>query len=212
MTLPFGLQAIAGCPTHADLLHALAAEFGTAEAEPVEAAFGSLAADVIGECASTPGEQMQALSRMLRGFQPARTDSDHRPLMLDAVLSARAGHPLLLAVVALEVGRRAGFDVGVVGDGKRHLVVHRDADPAVGLDPARRDATAPQTERLEGFAWRCSHQMAFTVLTQLVECSVRTGAWARAIHAAELRLALPVSDPVLAWLQRELLQLKARLN
>lgn len=59
---------------------------------------------------------------------------------------------------------------------------------------------------------RCSHQIAFAVLHELVECSVRTGALTDAIHAAQLRLVLPLAPDALEHLRGELDRLRARLD
>lgn len=211
MPLPFAVQASTGCPTHAELALALAGEFGDVDAGAVDGALDALAAEL--GCARTqpPVEQLAALGSLLDAFAAVEAQADPRVLMLDAALERFEGHPALLAVVACEAGRRAGFELGVIGDGGRHLVAHRGLDRPLALDTSQRGRTRGG-EQLEGLTWRCSHQLSFTLLRELVDCSLRGGDLDRAIRAANLRLTLPVGRETLDVLRAELAALRARLN
>lgn len=211
MPLPFAVQASAGCPTHADLTLALAAEFGQVDLAAVDGALDALAADLCGARGLAPREQIAALGSLLGAFAPADVQADPRVLMLDAVVERFEGAQVLLAVVACEAARRAGLPVGVIGDGRRHLVGHCATAEPLALDPAHRGGPRG-AEEVEGLMWRCSHQVAFAVLRDLVDCSLRGGDLARALRAAELRLTLPLGPDALDVLRAELTALRARLN
>jgi hypothetical protein len=212
MPLPFALQASAGCPTYADLALSLAAEFGVVDAEVADASLDALAAGLSGVRAAGPVEQIAALGELMAAFEPTEAVADPRVLMLDEVLDRMQGDPALLAVIAVDAARRAGMDVGVVGDGRRHLVAHRGLAEPVAMDPSLRAAPAGGLDAVGDVTWRCSHQVAFAILRDLIECSLRAGAIADAIRAAELRLALPLGAEALDALRRDLAGLRSRLN
>src|SRR4051794_21511337 len=102
--------ASGGCPPLAELLLALAAEFRPVDAEAADARLDELALPLFG---LADGDKRVAAGRLANvldadpGFDADRTSV--AGLWLDAVLEARAGHPLVLAAIAAEVGRRAGL-------------------------------------------------------------------------------------------------------
>ncbi len=55
----------------------------------------------------------------------ADTAAARTTLLIDRVLERGHGHPLLLAVVLGEIGRRAGLPVGIVGGARGHFVAHQ---------------------------------------------------------------------------------------
>jgi len=110
-------------------------------------------------------------------------------LWLDEALAARRGHPLMIAAVAAELGRRAGWDscvcsspaawfAGLQHDGMLWLV-----DPTGEASGER----APRHVRRH-----CAHEVAFVVLTGLAERF--TGAHDEA-QAIRLRDRLDVFAP-----------------
>ena len=105
--------ASGGCPPLADLLLALAAEFRAVDADAVDAQLDDLALPVFG-LTDDPRHAAERLAGMLDtepGFHADRASV--AGLWLDAVLESRTGHPLMLAALAAEVGRRAGLPVQV---------------------------------------------------------------------------------------------------
>jgi hypothetical protein len=211
MQRPFAARARAGCSTPVELACALAAEFGVVDPLGVDAGLDALAAQVGCVRGLDDAEQLAALAAVLATFEPVAAQADPGVLLLPTVLDRLEGAPAVLAVIACDVGRRVGMDLGVVGDGRRHLVAHRAGEEPLALDPHRRGAIA-EGEAVHGLGWRCSHQVAFALLCELVECSLRAGDVERAIHAAELRLELPLSAQALETVRTELQTVRARLN
>ena len=84
-----------------------------------------------------------------------RDESSLEGLWLDQALERRAGHPLALAVVAAEIGRRAGLAVGIcstawgwyagIGEPERLWLIDPAADP--GPTPSRPGALATAVTR-----------------------------------------------------------------
>lgn len=192
--LPFSLAAGLSCPTHADLAAALAAEFRTVDERAVDEGLDGLAIALAPARLDHPVEQLDELCRTMAAFEPLEAPLDQRALFLDVVLDRLAGHPTVLAVIAAEAGRRAGLDVGVVMEhGGTHRVGH------LALEPA---ATR----------WPCAHQVAFALLGAQIERAQRGGDLGSALHAAELRLELPLSTEMRRRVEGERERLRARLN
>ena len=141
----FTRLASGGCPPIADLMLALAAEFRDVDADAVDARLDELALPLFGLAGGDLRVAAARLADILDtdpGFDADR--SSVAALWLDSALEARAGHPLMLAALVAEVGRRAGLDVHVLsaptgwyaglGDGERLWLVDatmdgRTADP-----------------------------------------------------------------------------------
>lgn len=146
------------------------------------------------------------------GFRgsPERYD-DPGNSMLDLVLERRAGLPILLSVVYVEVARRCGIELAGVGLPGHYVVGHFGASPPLLLDPfAGGVAVAgapPELVRPWG-----AHETALRMLNNLVASYSRRGDLGRALRSAELRLELPVDEAGRGLLERELAALRARLN
>src|SRR3954470_1000942 len=104
----FTRLASGGCPPLADLLLSLAAEFREVDMAAADARLDELALPLFGLAdgdARIAAGRLPALLDTEPGF-----DADRRGvagLWLDSVLETRSGHPLVLAALAAEVGRRA---------------------------------------------------------------------------------------------------------
>jgi hypothetical protein len=207
--IPFSLAAGLSCPTHADFAVALAAVFHELDEAAVDDQLDAIAASLYGVAGFDAREQLEALTAAMAVFEPMQAPLDPRALLIDVALDRLSGHPTALAVIGTEVARRAGLCVGVVGAGRRHLVGHRHAGLEIGLDLGV-SAVRTVTDRRAG--WRCSHQVAFATLRELIERQLRVGDVGGALHAAELRLQLPLEDWVGERLAVELQSLRARLN
>src|SRR3954469_568923 len=101
--------ATGGCPPIADLMLALAAEFRNVDADAADQRLDELALPLFGLAG---GDLRLAAARLANvldtdpGFDADR--SSVGGLWFDAALEARAGHPLILAAIAAEIGRPAG--------------------------------------------------------------------------------------------------------
>jgi hypothetical protein len=185
-------RLVAGaCPPGGELLLAIAAEFRPVASGTVSYRLDELARSLFGVAGG--GEPRDIAHRLAgvmteeQGFSSDESSVDG--LLLDAVLERRAGHPLVLSVVAAEAGRRAGVAVGVcstpngwyagLGGGEQLWLI----DPAIDSRPT---PTGPVRRH-------CGHELAFAALTGLYARFVRDGDEAGAERAAKLRSRLPVA-------------------
>ena len=185
----FTRLATGGCPPIADLMLALAAEFRDVDRDAADQRLDELALPLFGLAGGDLRVAAARLANVLDtdpGFDADRTTV--AGLWLDAALEARAGHPLVLAALTAEVGRRAGLQVHVLSaptgwyaglaDGERLWLV--DAT----MDGSRAD---PWSLRRH-----CTHELAFAALLGLTERFERLGDTRRASQATLLRSQLPL--------------------
>jgi regulator of sirC expression with transglutaminase-like and TPR domain len=132
--------------------------------------------------------------------------------MLDVVLEARRGLPILLSVVYVEVARRAGVGLAGVGLSGHFVVGHFGADPPLLADPFAGGALLGiEPEPALVRPWR-SREIAMRMLNNLVGSYQRRGDVGAAIRAAQMRLELPAPPALRDVLRVELGALQARLN
>ena len=195
----------------AELAIAVAAEFRPVDAVGVAHELTSLARELDGGGPLPAAALLDALTELMSGFRPTSDPLDRRPLMLDEVLRTRVGDPLVLALLATDVGRRAGLDVAMAAGAGVNVVAHRQWPRpfALHLDaPGARVGHVPA----HTFAWLCPHQAVRRLLGELVDRFRRGGDLSAAIHAAELRLALPLDRHGRAAMRAELAGVRAALN
>jgi hypothetical protein len=181
--------ASGGCPPIADLMLALAAEFRDVDTDAADQRLDELALPLFGLAGGDLRVAAARLANLLDsdpGFDADR--SSVAGLWFDAALEAHAGHPLMLASVVAEVGRRAGLAVHVLSaptgwyaglaDGERLWLV---------------DATMDGT-RADPWSLRrhCTHELAFAALLGLSERFKRAGDRHGSAKAALLRSRLPL--------------------
>jgi regulator of sirC expression with transglutaminase-like and TPR domain len=210
---PFASLAAQPDPPLDELALALAAQFGPCDHGGALAALDELGGEVV----RAGGDGLAALAGVLgrrHGFAGERERyDDPANSMLDVVLQRRAGLPILLSVVYVEVARRAGLALAGVGL-RGHFVVGRfDPAPPVLLDPFAGGALFDVT-RIDGGDLRPwgPHETALRMLNNLVGSYTRRHDLGRAIRAAEMRLELPVAGAPAEALGAELRALRARLN
>ena len=168
----FTRLACGGCPPVADLLLSLASEFRAVDTSAADARLDELALPLFGLAGGdlrTAAAQLASVLDTDPGFDADRASV--AGLWLDAALESRSGHPLVLAAIACEVGRRAGLNVHVLsaptgwyaglGDGDRLWLV--DAT----MDGSKAD---PWSLRRH-----CAHELAFAALLGLSERYERVG-------------------------------------
>jgi regulator of sirC expression with transglutaminase-like and TPR domain len=211
---PFAVIAARHDPPLDELALALAAEF-----REVDAAAALATLDELGEeVALQAGGPVEALVEVLgrrHGFAGERDAyDDPANSMLDIVLERRAGLPIVLSVVYVEVARRAGLTLAGVGLPGHYVVGSFEAAPPLLLDPyeggAPLDVHESEAEYVRPWG---PHETALRMLNNLVGSYTRRNDIGRAIRAAEMRLELPVEDRGTAEaLGAELRALRARLN
>ena len=204
-SLPFRLHAAVTCPPPAALAASMAWELGALDAERVERAYDALLASAPIELERTAEGQLRALGEApLRATRGGTADA----LLLHRALEHGHGHPILVATVLAELGRRAGLPVGIVAGAAGHFVAHQRLTEALVLDPCTGELT--DADALGVLEWRCGHQVAAELLDELQRRYERDGDLARALHVARMRTTLPFEDTSGAELR--LRSLAAKLN
>jgi len=132
-------------------------------------------------------EQARALADLLTNhlcLHPERRD--HRALLIDHALDRRRAHPLQIAVIGHEVGRRAGLRTFVASCAAEPWTAIAGADGIALVGPGSVDGEPDNAS----VRHRCPHQVARAVLAH-----VSAGAPPeRSRRAAELLRALPGCD------------------
>jgi len=185
----FTRLATGGCPPIADLMLALAAEFHDVDADAADGQLDDLALPLFGLAGGDLRVAAARLADVLDtdpGFDADRVSV--AGLWFDSVLEARAGHPLVLAALIAEVGRRAGLPVHVLSaptgwyaglaDGERLWLVDATMDG--------RNADPWSLRR------HCTHELAFAALLGLSDRFKRLGDTHGSAKAALLRSRLPL--------------------
>lgn len=124
---------------------------------------------------------------MAGGFRP-----DPGPaagLLLDDVLETRRGHPVLIAAVAAELGRRAGWNVAACST-PRAWYAGLLVDDGLWMIDATGGADTPEEVRRH-----CAHELVFAVLTGLAERLTGPGEAARAEALRERLAVFPAPQP-----------------
>jgi regulator of sirC expression with transglutaminase-like and TPR domain len=192
------------------LLLAAAAEFVPVDARRTERKLDDLAATLLRTL--PPGDdaedQAEALLGVVRGYR-LRVAESVSPVnaLLPDVIERRVGHPLLLAAICAEAGRRAGIDAAPVEAGNGHLVGVRAGERAVVIDPGGGRPQPPGEVR-----WLCSHEVTFASLGELSRLYAMHGRIPEAIRAARMRAELPVPARIQAQIDFEANALQAQLN
>jgi len=145
------------------------------------------------------------------GALVSRSYGGAEELLAGEVIRRGHGHPLALAVVLAELGRRAGMSVGIVAGGPDHYVAHPRLTAPLVLDP-RSGGLIDATRAGGTLTWRCGHQVAAALLDGLQPRYERVGDVERALQVARLRCLLPFDDDAVVRARRRLRMLSARLN
>ena len=199
---------------------ALAAEFRDVDAAAAIArldAFGIDLSRAVAQTSGTPEAVVLACGQVIggaQGFLGDQAQYDHPDnSMLDLVLTRRRGLPIVLSIVYVEVARRAGIELAGVGLPGHFVVGHFGADPPLLLDPFTGGAVVNAAAAGDLIRPWDAQEIAMRMLNNLVAAYHRRGDLASALHAATMRLALPVAEPQLRdILKAELRALQARLN
>jgi len=142
---------------------------------------------LFGGAGADPLAAAQRIAGLL-GVNPGFVADELRPggMLLDTVLAERQGHPLLLAVVAAEAGRRAGLETGVFSSPEAWYagLIARGTLWLVDITGGHPD---PDREHCRG---HCGHELAFAILCGLEHRYERAGDDERTALARRLRLAL----------------------
>lgn len=216
---PFAELACEPDPPVEELAIGLAAEFAPVEAERARTQLDRLAEGVRDELDAADADPLVALAEVLgrnHGFTGETREYDHPDnSMLPLVLERRRGLPITLAVLYVAVARRSGIPlhgVGLPGHFVAGCFPGPDARPVL-LDPFHAGVriAVPELPAELVRPWG-PHETALRMINNLVASYAKRGALAHAIHAADLRLLLPVEPADMERLTLEARALRAQLN
>jgi regulator of sirC expression with transglutaminase-like and TPR domain len=182
------------CPAPGEMLLAIAAEFRPVDLDAVSCALDDLARPLFEvSLQRDAGEASHRLATLLTDELRLRAEeSPVDSMWLDAVLARRAGHPLALAVLAAEIGRRAGLVVGVCSTPTGWFAGLGERERLWLIDPALNPGPTPSGP----IRRHCGHEVGFAALTGVYARLIRDGETAAACRAAHLRGRLPVGRHV----------------
>ncbi|WP_084284671.1 transglutaminase family protein [Solirubrobacter soli] len=207
--LPFRLHASVTCPPPAELALSLAWELGDFDADRSERNLTALAAAILPGTERDPAAQLRALGEAVTNMVLcSRSDGGPNELLIDQALEHGHAHPVLVAIVLQEIGRRAGIPVGIVANENGHFLAHQRLTDARVLDP--RTGRLVDADALGVLRWQCGHQVAAELLDLLQPRYERNGDLTRALHVARLRTTLPFED--MAEAEQRLRRITSRLN
>jgi hypothetical protein len=164
---PFIALAREPDPALDDMLLALAAEFRPVDGQLARDQLDDLSRCLFGLDGLDPAGQAGCVAHALRhdlGLRCTQT-RDPEALLLDRVLERRAGHPLILAVIAVELARRAGADACVCSAPTRLFAGFGDAPPRL-VELTRPAGPAPDRATIVRHG---AHAVAFGILGGLCE-------------------------------------------
>ena len=179
------------CPPPGDALLAIASEFRSVDADRTSFRLDDFARSLFAVAAERdPGAAARALAALLTDeVRMRRDESSLEGLWIDRALERRAGHPLALAVVAAEIGRRAGLKVGICSTAWGWYAGIGEPERLWLIDPAADPGPTPSGP----VRCHCGHEVAFAALTGVYARLVRDGDEPAAHHAVALRGRLPVA-------------------
>jgi hypothetical protein len=194
-----------GDPPFDSLLLALAEEFHDVDRTAALEELDELARPLFGVGRQSPRAAGELIASKLGEAAPLRPAADSvDDLFLDRVLRNRRGHRALLAVVYIELARRAGVSLSLLSSGDAWFAGLLCDDEAVLLDPAR---TGDSLQAQLVLRQHCAHELAHGLLCSLTSHFRALGSHGLARRAAELRLELPLGKELLARARSELGQL-----
>lgn len=158
------LERLLGDPGLAadDALIALADRFAGCDRPSVLARLDDVARGLFGAAALPPRTQADRLAAALSETLALRpVTHDHRALLVDHALATRRAHPLVIAAVGHELGRRAGLTTRVCrARTDWWLAIPGERLTAIGCSPGRTDPCGPLRAV-------CPHQLAHALLAHL---------------------------------------------
>jgi hypothetical protein len=172
---------------HDEAQAALAATFSVTAIQSPSTRLDEASLPLFGAAELDLPEQAHALADLLTNqlcLCPERRD--HRALLIDHALSCRAAHPLQIAVIGHELGRRAGLRTFVGACGGEPWTVVRGEDGLALVGPSTIGGGARPAEVRR----RCPHLVAHAVLSEIGRVAPPDAAK----RAERLLRSLPVRD------------------
>jgi hypothetical protein len=147
------------CPAVGDVLLVMTGAFQDVDLDAMDARLDELARPLFDVPETARAGR---LAEQLSGF--ALEERSVAGLWLDEVVRMKRGHPLLVAAVGAEIGRRAGLDAGVFSTPSHWYagVVEGERLWLIDLGEPTADSASPRTLRRH-----CGHELAFAALSGL---------------------------------------------
>ena len=150
------------CPSLAETLLAVVAAWRPVDRLYLDGQLDQMARALF-DVAPDGRERSRALAAFLiRELRPEARSVEG--LWLDEVLATRRGHPVLIAALAAELGRRAGWATSVCSTPTAWYAGLVDGDVLWLIEPTGDAGGVPSTVRRH-----CAHELAYVVLTGLAE-------------------------------------------
>jgi hypothetical protein len=187
----FADLAAGACPGYADLMLALAAEFGAIDSDAVRDRLDDDSRALFGFGDLEPLARADQLAAVMDRDLGLAADSDAGApgLMFDEVVLRRRGHPAMIAAIGAELALRAGVPAGVYASPRRWFIGLGQGEDVVVLDARLGEGSSEPPGEVRA---ACAHELAFCVLCGLGTAYTQLGRDGDARHAGRLRLALPV--------------------
>jgi hypothetical protein len=145
------------CPAVGDVLLVMTGAFQRVDPDAMDARLDELARPLF---AVPRAARPERLAEQLAGF--AIDERSVSGLWLDEVVRLRRGHPMLVAAVGSELGRRAGLEAGVFSTPADWYAGVLESDRLWLIDFGEPSPVVPTTLRRH-----CGHELAFAALSGL---------------------------------------------
>ena len=150
------------CPSLAETLLAVVAAWRPVDQVHLDGQLDQMARALFG-VPRDGRERSRALAALLtRELRPDARSVDG--LWLDEVLATRRGHPVLIAALGAELGRRAGWEISVCSTPTAWYAGLVDGDVLWLVEPTGGAGGVPSMVRRH-----CAHELAYVVLTGLAQ-------------------------------------------
>lgn len=201
--LPFAATACGGGGSLDRLLLALAAEFHPVDSAAALERLDELSRPLFGVARPDAHATAQRIAATLWVEGGVRPSGAFDGLYIDRVVADRRGDPALLAALYVEAARRAGVSLCLLSSGERWLLGLVDGYRIITIDPASPANVRPCRDPL-GLRGHYAHELTDAVLCDLSGRFRSLGRAPEARRALELRLCLPLREPILARARADL--------
>jgi hypothetical protein len=152
------------CPPVGEALFAVAAAWHPVDWSRLDAQLDELAVALFGVEPSGRARAGALAALLVSGFEPEPRAV--AGLWLDEVLDTGRGHPLLLAAIGTELGRRAGWQIAVCSSPAGWYAGLQQEGVIWLVDPTGETSGGGAPDKVRR---HCAHEVAFVVLTGLAE-------------------------------------------
>ena len=150
------------CPSMAETLLAVVAAWRPVDHVVLDGQLDQMSRALFGAERDGRARARTLAALLTRELEPDATSVEG--LWLDEVLATRRAHPVMIAALAAELGRRAGWGITVCSTPTAWYAGLVDGDVLWLVEPTGASAGVPTTVRRH-----CAHEIAYVVLTGLAQ-------------------------------------------